>query len=91
MINIFENCLERDKIIIEDHKLSFNLYLIYTQPDLALKHFIKESWEKKNLINLLTENLNKKNEELEKKNAQIEKQNEEIRRQNEKIEKLWQN
>ena len=91
MINIFENCLERDKIIIEDHNLSFNLYLIYTQPDLALKHFIKESWEKKNLINLLTENLNKKNEELEKKNAQIEKQNEEIRRQNEKIEKLWQN
>ena len=60
MIKTFENCLERDKIIIKDCELSFNLYLIYTQPDLALKHFIKESWEKKNEIKLLTQNLAKK-------------------------------
>ena len=51
MIKTFENCLERDEIIINENKLSFNLYLIYTQPDLALNHFIKESWEKKMKLN----------------------------------------
>lgn len=78
MVKAFEDCLERDKIIIEDSQLSFNLYLIYTQPDLSLKHFIKESWEKKNQINILTQNITKKNVELEEKNKQIEEKNKQI-------------
>ena len=46
MINIFQNCLKRDEKVI-NKELSFNLYLIYTQPDLALKCFVEENWKKK--------------------------------------------
>ena len=91
MINTFKNCLERDEIIIKDLKLSFNLYLIYTQPDLALTHFIKENWEKKNQINLLFQKIEQKDQELKLKNIQIEKQTEEIKKQTEEIKKLFEN
>ena len=91
MIKIFEQCLERDKKIIEELKLSFNLYLIYTQPDLALKHFIKESWEKKNKISLLEKNLATQKKEIDKQKKEIDNQKKEIDSQNQEIKQLFQN
>lgn len=85
MIKIFEECLNRDKLIIKGLNLTFNLYLIYTQPDLALKHFIKEKWAKNNEIKLLNIENKKKNEEIEKKNEEIEKKNKELKRQTEEL------
>ena len=67
MIKTFEACLNRDKKIIKELKLSFNLYLIYTQPDLTLRHFIQESLEKKDEIKSLINRLDKKEEEINKK------------------------
>ena len=86
MIKTFEDCLNRDKKVIEELKLSFNLYLIYTQPDLTLRHFIKESWEKKDEIKSLINRLDKKEEEIKKKTEEIKKQNKEIEDKNKKIE-----
>ena len=62
MIKTFEDCLNRDKKIIEELKLSFNLYLIYTQQDLTLRHFIKESQEKIDELKSLINRLDKKEE-----------------------------
>ena len=80
MLTIFEKCLERDKQIIKECKLSLKLYLIYTQPDLALQHFIKETWDKKDIIKKLSQNLDNKNTEIQKQNDELAKQNEEIKR-----------
>ena len=88
MIKIFEKCLERDKIIIEELKLSFNLYLIYTQPDLALRHFIQESWEKKNKISLLEKDLATQNEKIEMQNKKIEIQDNEIKQLFQNVQKM---
>ena len=71
MINIFEKCLQREINIIRDLNLSFNLYLIYTQPDLALKNFIKENWEKNNKLDKKDLELDKKNKELDEKNKEL--------------------
>lgn len=60
MIKTFEACLNRDIKVIEELKLSFNLYLIYTQSELTLRYFIKESWEKKDEIKSLINRLDKK-------------------------------
>ena len=88
MIKIFEDCLNRDKIVIEELKLSFNLYLIYTQPDLALRHFIEESLKKKNEIESLFNKLSEKEKENEKKNEEIKRQNKEIEKKNKELEKM---
>ena len=86
MIKIFQECVKRDKKVIKELGLSLNLYLIYTQPDLALKHFITESWENINQLELKNKELDEQRKELDKKNKEIEKKNEEIEKKNEEIE-----
>ena len=66
MIHIFKKCLYRDEQIIKELNLTFKFFLIYTQPDLPLKHFIKEKWEKDNCIKNLQIEINKKMQEIEK-------------------------
>jgi len=88
MIKPFEACLNRDKKVIEELKLSFNLYLIYTQPDLTLRHFIKESWEKKDEIKSLINRLDKKEKEVKKQNEEIKNQNKKIEDKNKELEKM---
>ena len=85
MVDIFENCLKRDKEIIEEFSLSFNLYLIYTQPDVALKHFIQENWNKNNEIKLLSQRVLNQKEQLGEKDKQITIQNEQILALNETL------
>ena len=51
MVQIFKNFLYRDEKVIKDD-IPFKIYLIYTQPDLALKNFINENSEKINKLNL---------------------------------------
>lgn len=46
MVKIFVDSLLRDEVVL-DKKYVYKINLIYTQPDLALKHFIQEN-EKKN-------------------------------------------
>ena len=88
MIKTFEACLERDKKVIEELKLSFNLYLIYTQPNLALRRFFQESWEKKDEIKSLIIELNKKEVENNKINEEIKMQNKKIEDKNKELEKF---
>ena len=45
MIKTFNDCLQRDKEVMDD-SYTFKIKLIYTQPDLALKHFIEENSKK---------------------------------------------
>ena len=87
MINIFEKCLQREINIIRDLNLSFNLYLIYTQPDLALKNFIKENWEKNNKLDKKDLELDKKNKELDEKNKELDEKNKELYEKNKELEK----
>ena len=65
MVQIFQKCLYRDEKVIEDD-IRFKIYLIYTQPDLALENFINENYEKNNKIKLLEKRLEEKDKELKK-------------------------
>jgi len=65
MVQIFKRCLYRDEKVIEDD-IRFKIYLIYTQPDLALENFINENYEKNNKIKFLEKRLDEKDEELKK-------------------------
>jgi len=64
MIKIFSDCLNRDLQMIKDLKISFKFYLIYTQPDLALRNFINENLEKNNKIEQLEKELYEKKKKL---------------------------
>jgi len=65
MVQIFQKCLHRDEKIVKDG-IKFKIYLIYTQPDLALEYFINENYEKNNKIKFLEKRLEEKNNELKK-------------------------
>ena len=56
MTNIFKECLKHDKVAMNKN-YHFRIYLIYTQPDLALKHFIETNCKKNNTIKELTEKI----------------------------------
>ena len=45
MIKNFSSCFNHDYAVL-NKKYCFNVYLIYIQPDLFLKHFIEENIEK---------------------------------------------
>ena len=87
MIKIFKDCLKRDEKIIDELNLSFNFYLIYTQPDVALKHFINEKWEKNNEIKNLQNKINEKIIEIEAKNIEFDEKNREFEEKNREFEK----
>lgn len=63
MINIFKKCLYRDQVVIEKN-YEFRIFLIYTQPDLALKNFINENYKKNKTIKYLEEKIDTKDKEL---------------------------
>lgn len=63
MVNIFKKCLYRDQVVIEKN-YEFRIFLIYTQPDLALKNFINENYKKNKTIKYLEEKIDTKDKEL---------------------------
>ena len=65
MVQIFQNCLNRDEKLVEDD-IPFKIYLIYTQPDLALENFIKDNYEKKNTIKEMKKEMDDKYKEFNK-------------------------
>ena len=66
----FNKCLLHDMVVFED-VLDLNIYLIYTQPDLALKHFIEETNKKNTRINYLEKTLEKRELEFGKNSLSL--------------------
>ena len=63
MAKVFKDCLNRDKIALLDFH-HYKIYLIYTQPDLALKHFIETNIQKNDEIKILKDKVQSFEEEL---------------------------
>ena len=64
MTNIFKECLKHDKVAMNNN-YDYKIYLVYTQPDLALKHFIETNRKNDDTIKELKERIQaiEKNEE----------------------------
>ena len=63
MTNIFKDCFNRDKIVMHDN-YHYKIYLIYTQPDLALKYFIETNIQKNDEIKILKNKVQSFEEEM---------------------------